>query len=144
VLSPPLEDAKKTPKERLKKKQEDLFKHISTRVTNSSTRFDIDDSSNAKNSAFDNLIDNDAIQKSLESDNLIFLEGVGRKKGSLFTAEELVKVEEELNHEDNISAGDFQEEFDEKQYKLDQKSLPKSGIFERKAYFNTLFPSLKI
>ena len=47
-------------------------------------------------------------------------------------------------HEDNISAGDFQEDFDEKQYNLDQKSLPKSGIFERQGYFSTLFPSLKI
>jgi hypothetical protein len=88
------------------------------------------------------LISNDAIQKSLESDNLIFVEGI--RKPNILTADELVVVQEELVNEDNISAGDFQDEFDEKRDNLEQKSLPKSGMFERNVYFYKLFPSLKI
>lgn len=51
---------------------------------------------------------------------------------------------EEVQHAANISAGDFEAEFDEKFEIVDSKTRPKLDVFERSAYFDQLFPSLKI
>jgi hypothetical protein len=43
-----------------------------------------------------------------------------------------------------LSAGDFDDDFEEKNYVIEGKDIPKKGFFENNPYFNTLFPSLKI
>lgn len=45
---------------------------------------------------------------------------------------------------DVISAGDYQGEFDEMFEEIDRRQKPKLGFFEKKEYFEKIFPSLKI
>jgi hypothetical protein len=48
-------------------------------VWKASSQFDIDESSNEKNSKFDFMIRENTIQKCLESDDLLFIEGTRRQ-----------------------------------------------------------------
>jgi hypothetical protein len=49
-----------------------------------------------------------------------------------------------LQNDENISAGDFEGDFDEKFEIVENKTRPALGFFEKSAYFDQLFPSLKI
>ena len=74
-----LEDVPEEPKmkeesKETRQRQELLF--ISKNIWKSSRRFDADSSSNAKRSPFDLMVAENMLQKSLESDNLIVVEGM--------------------------------------------------------------------
>lgn len=57
---------------------------------------------------------------------------------------ELYEDIQDANENDAISAGDFEEEFEYKKTLISGRSIPKKGFFEKKKYFERLFPSLKI
>jgi len=61
-------------------RQSAAFKDIANNIWKSSREFDIDISSNEKHSHFDDLVKNNAIQKCLENDTLIFVEGERREE----------------------------------------------------------------
>ena len=48
------------------------------------------------------------------------------------------------NIDDCISAGDYEEAFEERFDLLEERGLEKPGFFERRDYFDKIFPSLKI
>ena len=50
----------------------------------------------------------------------------------------------EENREECFSAGDFEEEFDDKFQLIDELQAPRLGLFEKVEYFEKVFPSLKI
>jgi len=118
---------------------------ISKNIWKSSRRFDADSSSNAKWSAFDLMVRENMLQKSLESDNLIVVEGMRLEENPEFIdVVEAINDWQQLQMNENISAGDFEGDFDEKFEIVESKTRPKLGFFEQSAYFDQLFPSLKI
>ena len=52
------------------------LKMISHETWNGSRKFDIDFSSNQKSSPFDKMVEDNVLQKSLENDNLLVVEGL--------------------------------------------------------------------
>ena len=58
----------------MKKQQEEQFKSIANQIFKTSKQFDVDAS--AHNSLYDNLIEENVLQKSLENDNLLYIEGM--------------------------------------------------------------------
>ena len=78
-----------------------------------STKFDIDDSKNQKSSVFDVMIKENEIQKGLESDELIFMEG-SRNYKNLISEDEIYDDRREANEAELLSACDFEQEFDYK------------------------------
>ena len=101
-------------------KQLDLLKSISLEIAKSSRQFDIDISSSNNKSSFDNLIFENIIQKSLENDNLIYVEG--RKNQSM----DMLEFEQEMKEEisETISAGDFPNEFINKIKAINESKQP--------------------
>lgn len=85
------------------------------------------------------------LQKILESDNLIVVEGMRLEENPEFIdVVEAINDWQQLQMNENISAGDFEGDFDEKFEIVESKTRPKLGFFEQSAYFDQLFPSLKI
>jgi len=58
--------------------------------------------------------------------------------------EDAISEWRQLQIDENISAGDFEGDFDEKFEIVENKTRPALGFFEKSAYFDQLFPSLKI
>lgn len=134
-MAPPKKDAR----------QRSELHHISKNIWKSSRRFDADSSSNAKRSPFDLMVRENMLQKSLESDNLIVVEGMRLEENPEFIdVVEAINDWQQLQMNENISAGDFEGDFDEKFEIVESKTRPKLGFFEQSAYFDQLFPSLKI
>lgn len=92
------------------------------------------------------MIQENILKKSLENDNLIIFEGERKDvSDSMFISKtELQEEIDDENENDNLSAGDFDDDFEDKNYVIEGKDIPKKGFFENNPYFNTLFPSLKI
>ena len=60
---------------------------IAHETWNGSRKFDVDFSSNANSSPFDVMVKDNVLQKSLENDNLIIVEGYNDTDNEYFTAE---------------------------------------------------------
>jgi hypothetical protein len=76
-----------------------------------SRKFDLD--SAGKKTKFDLFIEENVIQKSLESDNLIFVEGHRPTNQYKFLSKTQFNEEKKLKKNwDNISSGDFEGDFD--------------------------------
>ena len=58
-----------------KQMQLEALRGVSELMLNSTSKFDIDESANQKHSKFDKMIKQSMIQKCLEKDELIFMEG---------------------------------------------------------------------
>jgi hypothetical protein len=131
------------PKGSLKDRQMQALTSVAKGIWDTSTKFDID--STAKNSPFDRLVSENVLQKQLETDNLIYVEGSREEHQPAFISRaEFDKEVEKQENWDVISAGDYQAEFDEMFDELDNRTKPKLGYFERKPYFDKIFPGLKI
>lgn len=105
--------------------------------------FDLD--TTVKDSALDRLVADNIAQKTLETDDLIFVEGARRDaQPDFITREDFQKEVEKRENWDTISAGDHDEEFDEMFEEIDKRTRPPLGAFEKKKYFERIFPSLKI
>lgn len=115
-----LEEAEMVVEPLTEEKQLDLLKSISLEIAKSSRQFDIDISSSNNKSSFDNLIFENIIQKSLENDNLIYVEG--RKNQSM----DMLEFEQEMKEEisETISAGDFPNEFINKIKAINESKQP--------------------
>lgn len=73
------------------------------------------------------------------------MEGQRRTSQPDFITREEFQVEiEKPENWDTISAGDHQEEFDEMFDELDKRTRPSIGYFEKREYFDKVFPALKI
>lgn len=120
------------------------MKTISNDLWRSSRDFDIDSSSNANNSPFDLMVKENALQKTLESDDLIIVEGKRAKHFELTDIETLDKDLMEIRREECLSAGDFEEEYEEKLDFMEMKEEPELTSFEKSEYFGRIFPVLKI
>lgn len=84
------------------------------------------------------------VQKCLENDLLLFVEGIRDLENPDFLDEdEVIECDERLI-DDNLSAGDNERELDEKIERIHLRDKPKIGIFESSPYFKRMFPGLKI
>lgn len=78
---------------------------ISQNILKTSRQFDVD--ANDDNSPFDFLVSSNCLQKSLETDNFIYIEGSRSKNQPEFvTAEEFADIKDLKENWDTISAGD--------------------------------------
>lgn len=129
----------------LKDRQMEAFKKVSNSVWKCSRKFDIDQSSNSTMSAFDALVRENVLQKSLESDNLLIVEGMPRKDKPEFIDQ--ATLDEDYSNAravDCVSAGDFEGELCDKLDQIEERSQPKLGLFEKQRYFDKLFPAFTI
>lgn len=74
---------------------------------------------------------------------MIFVEGSINRKEFL-DDDEYEEDKLEIMKSDVISAGDYQEAFDERFNNLEELSRPKESFFEKYYYFDRIFPSYKI
>mmetsp|Transcript_21579 Transcript_21579/g.33227 ORF Transcript_21579/g.33227 Transcript_21579/m.33227 type:complete len:988 (-) Transcript_21579:2058-5021(-) len=126
-----------------KQQQEALLEDISTKIWKTTKHFDLD--STQKNSPFDVLVKENVLGKTLENDNLIYMEGMRRTQQPDFMSREEFQQEfEKPENWDTLSAGDFEEEFDRRFDEIDERQKPKLGMFEKSSYFEKIFPGLKI
>ena len=123
-------------------KQRDAINSISSGIWKTSTEFDLDDE---EDTPLDRLIGDKCLLKSLETDNLIFMEGRrSTEQPDFITAEEFQEEVEKKENWDVISAGDYQEEFDEMFDEIENRTRPKLDSFDTSKYFERIFPSLRI
>lgn len=126
-----------------KEAQNDAISLISKRIWDNSKKFDCD--TQGKKSMMDTLIEETVVGKSLESDELLFIEGMRPKDQPNFVSRTEV-INDLRDHEnwENISAGDHEEGFEEKIEEINERQREEIGWFEKNAYFQKLFPSLHI
>ena len=99
------------------------LKMISHETWKGSRKFDIDFSSNQRQSPFDKMVEDNVLQKSLENDNLLVVEGFYDTAPEIFTAEQ---IQLELAEEERaLSSGDFDDDLDAKIKIINDKNLPK-------------------
>jgi len=79
-----------------KANQEAAFKEACTRIYSCSRRFDIDQTSDSRQTVFDIMVQNNVLQKKLEDDDLLYVEGYQIQQVADFSKEE---IEEELAEE---------------------------------------------
>ena len=60
------------------------------------------------------------------------------------TKEEFDDIKDQQENWEAISAGDLEDEIEDKAEFLSHRGKPKMGMFEKSRYFNQIFPSLKI
>jgi hypothetical protein len=121
-------------------KQNRLLAEVSESIWKTSKEFDLEMEYN--NGHLNILVEEKAIQKSLENDNLMFIEGftMGTPKDML-GAEELGDERAKPQNWGYVSAGDFDEELDLKAEKVERRTRPRQGFFEKSKYFQKVFPS---
>lgn len=66
-----------------------------------------------------------------------------RKHNDFLTDIEIAQDKLDVLHDDNISAADYQEAFDERFNNIAERKKPKLSIFDNHAYFDRLFPAFK-
>jgi hypothetical protein len=71
------------------------------------------------------MVNDNVLQKSLENDNLIMIEGILDNAPELFTSEQIKEDVYKTQGEKAISSGDFEEDLDQKIEFLNGKSTPK-------------------
>jgi len=126
-----------------KNQQEQLFKDISKSIMKTSSKFDLDTKGQKTN--FDELIREKVVQKTLEADSLIYVEGMRPHSQPNFLTRHEFKIEiAKRENWEVFSAGDHKEDIAEKFEAWDDRELNQPGIFERSEYFERIFPSLKI
>lgn len=127
----------------LAQKQTRLLNEICNSVHKSSHKFDLD--SKGKKTSFDDYIREGVIQKTLEADTLIFVEGSRPKSQPGFLTRHQFKIEEAKEENwDAFSGGDFKTEFDDKFDQKHDRVVNNPGFFERHEYFDRIFPTLKV
>jgi hypothetical protein len=110
-----------------------------------SKQFDIDQNASAKDSVFDRLVTNNVIQKSLESDSLIYVEGARLEYQPEFVSAEQMDID--MNQQENWDSWsncDFPEQKERRIEEQEKRTAPLPGFFEKSAYIDSIFPSLKI
>ena len=119
------------------------IRDVSLNILKTSRQFDVD--ANDDNSAFDVLVSRNCLQKSLESDNFIYIEGSrAEQQPEFITAEEFDDIKDQQANWDTISAGDCDVQLEKNLDIIENRGSIKPGIFERTKYFEQIFPSLKI
>lgn len=89
-------------------RQNGVFAAVSKSIVKTSTKFDLD--SKGKKSNFDELVYEGVIQKALESDSLMFMEGQRLKHQPAFFTRHQFKVEQAKRENwENFSSGDYKE-----------------------------------
>lgn len=127
----------------LASKQSRLLNEICHSVYKSSEKFDLD--SKGKKTGFDEYIREKVIQKSLEADTLIFVEGTRPSLQPNFLTRHQFKLEEAKEENwDALSAGDHKVDFEEKFDSIHDRIVNNPGFFEKHEYFDRIFPSLKV
>ena len=135
--------AERHPEESRELRQRMAVKEVSKAIWRQTCDFDLD--TTKKHSDFDTLVEENVVQKCLEHDDLVFMEGQRRTvQPDFITREEFQTEIEKRENWDTISAGDHQEEFDEMFDELDSRTRPSLGYFEKREYFDKIFPGLKI
>jgi len=85
------------------------------------------------------------VQKSLETDNLKYYEGMRKNNQPEFmTVEQFSTEQMKKENWGDLDAGMYEQDFDEKFAEIDKRKLPKLGWFEKNNYFDSIFPSLRI
>jgi len=91
------------------------------------------------------MVTDNVLKKGLESDNLVVVEGCRRVyQPDFLTKEEFDDIKDLQENWEAISAGDLEDEIENKTEFLSHRGKPKLGFFEKSKYFNSIFPSLKI
>jgi len=97
-----------------------LISEISSYIQKTSRKFDLD--STRVNSQFDDLVSQNVVQKSLETDNLKYYEGMRKKSQPEFmTALQFKEENYEKENWEQFSAGMYEEDFDEKFAEVDNR-----------------------
>jgi len=78
-----------------------------------------------KESKYDQLVDQRVIQKCLESDDLIIMDGPDTNNKMQLDSKMIEKEIIQIEDEDNVSAGDFRNEYKEKIYLINRRKAPK-------------------
>ena len=130
--------------EQRKREQYAALEEVSREIWGHSRHFDIDASTNQKESQFDRMVSENVVQKCLEDDCLLFVEGIRNKNNPDFLEIDEIEQNDSENEDGNISACDFNREFDQKNKEIEEREHPRVGKFEQSSYFRRLFPSLKI
>lgn len=124
-------------------KHNHLIKDIAKSIDKTSRKFDIDKT--GATTVNDAYVRDGVIQKTLEKDSLIYVEGHRPWKQPIFMTRHEFKVEHaKPENFENFSAGDYKEGFKHQFDILDNRELNQDGWFEKSAYFDRIFPSLKI
>lgn len=128
----------------MKDKQDHTVTSLAKSIIKTSSQFELD-SIGGKETHNDYWIRHHVIQKTLERDSLIFMEGMRDKDQPKFMSVREFK-EEKANRDqwENFSSGDFKEDFVDKFESKDDRELNNPGIFERNHYFERIFPGLNI
>jgi hypothetical protein len=113
------------------------------RVWKTSKDFDLD--SLGTRGILDDLIENQILCKTLETDSLLFIEGDRRETSANFISEpELINERRDPENWDDISAADYEEEFAAKFDLIEERKQKETGWFEKQSYLKRIFPTLKI
>ena len=89
------------------------------------------------------MVQQNEIQKNLESDELIYMEGARNFK-TLISENEIQEDRNELIQVEVFSACDFEEAYDERFAIKAEREEDTLGIFETSEYFDKIFPALQI
>jgi hypothetical protein len=90
------------------------------------------------------FIDENVMQKTLENDEIIYVEGFTRQSKNMLSKEDFEEEKANHYHDDTISAADFDYEFDKKLDIIEDKLKPDLGIFDKTEYFTNIFPKLRV
>lgn len=111
------------------------LKSISSSIFKASRKFDVD--ANNDNSPLDQMVTDNILKKGLESDNLVVVEGCRREvQPDFLTLEEFDDIKDQQENWEAISAGDLEDEIENKVEFLSHRGKPKMGFFEKSRYFN--------
>jgi hypothetical protein len=80
----------------------------------------------------------------LENESLYYVEGQYIPQKDMMSKEEFIDEHNNEENWENFSSADYIEEYDEVYDKLEERKIEAPGFFEKKTYFNKIFPSLKI
>lgn len=116
---------------------------MSRSIWKTSKKFDLDTKGQQTN--FDSLIRENVVQKTLERDSLIYVEGERDNLQPNFITQYEFNIEKAKRENwENQSSGDYKEDFAEKFESIEDRVLNHPGWFERNPYFERIFPSLNI
>ena len=90
------------------------------------------------------MVEENVLQKSLENDNLTFVEGKSLSSINPQFIDEVQKDLDQQRREDAESNGDFMEDLNEKLEFWANVKKPRADVFDENPYFENVFPSLKI
>lgn len=100
------------------------------RVWKTSKEFDLN--TVGQHTVLDDCIENEILTKKLESDSLLFVEGdISQTSPNFITKQEFINERRKTENWENISAGDFEDEMQEKLEEINERQQTEIGWIEK-------------